>query len=208
MLPFSLLRRLGRYYRDKLPLAPTLVMIGISPHQWGNHPSVTCHREAVMAQMVPRPQHAVLSPDGKSRGNVTVLGATLEGTAAMRWSQSLTLICLRLESFNMLSVSLCAATKVSTLRNNPSTFVCLHKMENLCLEGVSPSRRLYWLDDIWVEKKNFYQLSHEPKFHLTVYEQFPGEQPSFVSPNEWYRSWKGPIIIIAFKEFCFLQLTL
>lgn len=42
---------------------------------------VTCHREAVTAPMVLRPQHAVLSPDGKSRGNVTLLGAASDGTA-------------------------------------------------------------------------------------------------------------------------------
>lgn len=105
----------------------------------------------------------------------------------------------------MLSVSLCVAAEVPTLRNNPGPFVCLNKMENLDLKGFLPADYcIDWMifDLEW--KKNFYQLPHEPKFLLTVYEQFPGEQPSFVSPDEWYCGWKGPIIMIAFKEFCFV----
>lgn len=152
-----------------------------------NGPPTTARR-ALSRWKEPRKCHSPRRHFRRNSSNetaVTFTGITWAYQACWRrWRQSLTLICLRLGSFNMLSVSLCVPAEVPTLRNNPSSFVCLHKVENLYWEGVSPSRLLYWLNDIWVGKTT-YQLSHEPKFHLIVYEQFPGEQPSFVSPNEW-----------------------
>lgn len=109
---------------------------------------------------------------------------------------------LRFGSFNSVSVCVCVAAEV---RNNLSLFPCPNKTGKFVL-----GYKDYCIDsmifDLDCNKNplNFNQPSQLTKLHLHACKQFLEERPSFVSITKLYHGWKGPIIIIEFKEFCFL----